>query len=293
MKSRTQQQGSALHIVIIIVLVVALIGTLGFVFWNNFIKQTNTTQDTTTEVSQLDTLYAIREDILALPHRTNPPSGSNREMDVPLGGDINGEVSISKDDVDVSIVFNASIYADNPDIAPVGSTGAEGEGNGSGTEEAIDKDKVDAVLTSHGLSKTETYRDSSVTKDLYVSDSVGCVVLDSQGLATVTCVLRSHLDTVVAATEDSFKALKKEFPDVQLNKYTTFVYSENSQAAGIVFAVASGLNDEIDAYMVKTPSKDWRYVASSTPGIQSIDYPACSLVATEEFGNIFGIKDCE
>lgn len=50
MNKTLSQKGSA-HIVIIIILVVALLGTLGFIFWQNFInkeptpKQTETTQD--------------------------------------------------------------------------------------------------------------------------------------------------------------------------------------------------------------------------------------------------------
>jgi hypothetical protein len=52
MKSHTNEQGSAAHIVIITVLVVAVLGLLGFVFWQNFIKeeapQQTATQTTTT-----------------------------------------------------------------------------------------------------------------------------------------------------------------------------------------------------------------------------------------------------
>ncbi|MDB5166970.1 MAG: hypothetical protein JWN26_115 [Candidatus Saccharibacteria bacterium] len=52
MKSRQSQAGSA-HLVIIIVLVVALLGALGFVFWQNFINkpvanQANSSQTTPT-----------------------------------------------------------------------------------------------------------------------------------------------------------------------------------------------------------------------------------------------------
>lgn len=44
MKSRIKEQGSALHIVIVVVLVVALLGALGFIFWQNFINKPNDTQ---------------------------------------------------------------------------------------------------------------------------------------------------------------------------------------------------------------------------------------------------------
>lgn len=56
MKSRHSQAGSA-HLVIIIVLAVALIGVLGFVFWQNFVnkpapKTADTTQTTQTTSSK-------------------------------------------------------------------------------------------------------------------------------------------------------------------------------------------------------------------------------------------------
>jgi hypothetical protein len=46
MKSRILEKGSSAHIVIIIVLVVALLGALGFVFWQNFVNKPATTSTT-------------------------------------------------------------------------------------------------------------------------------------------------------------------------------------------------------------------------------------------------------
>lgn len=48
------QKGSA-HIVIIIILVVALLGTLGFVFWQNFMQKDTETKPTTQSSTQKDT----------------------------------------------------------------------------------------------------------------------------------------------------------------------------------------------------------------------------------------------
>jgi hypothetical protein len=47
MKSRQNQSGSA-HVVIIVILILALLGTLGFVFWQNFIQKKDTAPTTTT-----------------------------------------------------------------------------------------------------------------------------------------------------------------------------------------------------------------------------------------------------
>jgi hypothetical protein len=58
MNSRKTETGSA-HIVIIIILVVALLGTLGFVFWQNFLKpKTDTAQTITTSTSTTKTVVA-------------------------------------------------------------------------------------------------------------------------------------------------------------------------------------------------------------------------------------------
>lgn len=51
MKKIDSQAGSA-HIVIIVVLVVALVATLGFVFWQNFIQKKDDSAKTSTQTSQ-------------------------------------------------------------------------------------------------------------------------------------------------------------------------------------------------------------------------------------------------
>ncbi|MFZ1301839.1 MAG: PsbP-related protein [Candidatus Microsaccharimonas sp.] len=53
MKTILRQSGSA-HVVIIIVLVVALLGLLGFVFWQNFINKDTATQGTNDTVATTD-----------------------------------------------------------------------------------------------------------------------------------------------------------------------------------------------------------------------------------------------
>jgi len=60
-KNPQTQQGSA-HVVIIVILVVALIGALGFVFWQNFIKKDEVTQSTQSQTStQQDVSPATKE----------------------------------------------------------------------------------------------------------------------------------------------------------------------------------------------------------------------------------------
>jgi type II secretory pathway pseudopilin PulG len=52
-KNSSKQTGSA-HVVIIVILVIALLGTLGFVFWQNFINKDSATQDSTTNTQSAE-----------------------------------------------------------------------------------------------------------------------------------------------------------------------------------------------------------------------------------------------
>jgi hypothetical protein len=48
MKYRTSEKGSAAHIIVICILVVGLLGALGFIFWQNFIQADQPTETTQT-----------------------------------------------------------------------------------------------------------------------------------------------------------------------------------------------------------------------------------------------------
>ncbi len=50
-KISSKQTGSA-HVIIIVILVIALLGTLGFIFWQNFINNTQKTQEATSVEKQ-------------------------------------------------------------------------------------------------------------------------------------------------------------------------------------------------------------------------------------------------
>jgi cytoskeletal protein RodZ len=52
MKYRVREQGSVVHIVIISVLVLALLGALGFILWQNIVQKQGTDNTTTTPVTQ-------------------------------------------------------------------------------------------------------------------------------------------------------------------------------------------------------------------------------------------------
>jgi len=54
MKSRIKEQGSSAHIIIVVVLVVALVGALGFIFWQNFINKPAESTVQTTETTKTD-----------------------------------------------------------------------------------------------------------------------------------------------------------------------------------------------------------------------------------------------
>lgn len=93
MKRKITQAGSA-HIIIIIVLVVALLGTLGFVFWQNFINKTdsNKSTDTSTVVKEEETsidglkTYVNQKYKLSFEY---PSDWSVEVKDDESGGDLN------------------------------------------------------------------------------------------------------------------------------------------------------------------------------------------------------------
>lgn len=293
MKSRTKEQGSALHVVVIVILVVGVLGLLGFVFWQNFVNKQSSDISTTKDNSEsISRLSKIQEELLALPHRSDSSAASTGlsfSTSDPVGMSV-----IQYYEVDV--VFNASLYANNPDVAPIGGAG-QGE-NGSGAEEALDKDKVDAILTENGLTLTETFKGTAqLESQLYSNNDITCVIADSYGLANVRCTTTEHIDSARTAVSNAIAALKKEYTDVVLfdSVYTTFYENDGNEGTqGLYVSVKSGIKEGIfDAYMVKSSSEDWHYLTSNVPAVQSYDLPECSEFQIPKYGNIFKIPDCE
>jgi cytoskeletal protein RodZ len=71
MKSRIKEQGSVLHIAIVVLLVLALLGALGFIFWQNFINKEpvkTQTQDVSknTESTTTPSTYTLKDAITGI-----------------------------------------------------------------------------------------------------------------------------------------------------------------------------------------------------------------------------------
>jgi hypothetical protein len=287
----TKHQSGSAHLIIIISLVVVVLGALGFVFWQNFMsKQSSESATTQSSVDTTTLLTKLQDELTALPHRsdtTTASTGLHFSTSDPVGMSVVHEY-------EVDVVFNASLYANNPDVAPVGTTGS----NGSGAEEALDKDKVNAILIDNGLKITDTFKDTSqLYSDLYSNDSVTCVVADSQGLASVRCTTTAHINAARTAVSNAISALKLEYPDVVLYDpiYTTFYENDSDEGTqGVYVSIKSGIKEDVfDAFLVKSLSEDWHYLTSNVLGNTAYDSPACSEFQIAKYGNIFSVKDCE
>lgn len=289
MKFRNQQ-GSA-HLIIIIVLVVVVLGALGVIFWQNFMnKQSSDSSKTTDNSVAISSLSKIQEDLLTLPHRSDT-SAASTGLSFPTSDPVGMGVV---QEYEVDVVFNASLYANNPDVAPVGTTGS----NGSGSEQALDKDKVDAIMKDNGLELTDSFKDTTqLYSDLYSNDAITCVVADSQGLANVRCTTTAHIDTARTAVSSAIAALKTEYSDVVMYDpiFATFYENNGNEGTqGIYTSVKSGIKEGVfDAYLVKSSSEDWHYLTSNVSGNQSYGPPVCSEFQIPKYGNIFSVKDCE
>jgi hypothetical protein len=101
MKSRTSQQGSTARIVIVVILVVALLGALGYIFWQNFVQKDQVMQGNTSQlVEQKPT------DMQDEKTETQTPSPSNETAAAP-NGTITGGITYPSDRLPEGIVVHA------------------------------------------------------------------------------------------------------------------------------------------------------------------------------------------
>ncbi len=122
----TRNQSGSAHVVIIIILVVALLGTLGFVFWQNFLapkddkvtEQVTTQETTEAEITpEVDKIAASKSEIAA--SMNNNYKGLSAHMISPIGGSIANSDGIFRDKTSDELVALIQDYfgTSNPDLA--------------------------------------------------------------------------------------------------------------------------------------------------------------------------------
>lgn len=271
--------------VVEILLLLAVVGLIGGVSYYVFSKQvskkaeTNNSTNSPASNDQQDKLDEIKDKIGQLDHRdANSESFSIKtKLTDPA-------VSVFFP-ANFGFLFNASIYATNKDIAPVGSQGP----NGSGINQAIQRDKVDSILKDSGLTKLSTDGTEPHVTVYYENPLVLCNVTDSIGVARVVCSSKQALNNVVTDVKSAFVALKHDFPSANTTQYSQLYYTESVEAdvKGININELSGIkNGTYGAYLVNT-SGSWQYIASNTAGQQSQISPSCDLIAKPEYKEVF------
>lgn len=147
MKSRNQT-GNA-HVVIIIILVVALVGALGFVFWQNFMNKsaTNTTAETT---QQQETTSATKADSKTLAVTEWNIKGS-------YGGDQ---------------TFSYEIFATDPNALLLKKGSSLACGKGVGAVYRLKSDEKSSFFGTSGEEKTakEIYAIGDVSYQAFIGD---------------------------------------------------------------------------------------------------------------------------
>jgi len=122
----TRNQSGSAHVVIIIILVVALLGTLGFVLWQNFLapkddkvtEQVTTQETTETEITpEVDKTATTKSEIAA--SMNNNYEGLSAHMISPIGGSIANSDGIFRDKTSDELVALIQDYfgTSNPDLA--------------------------------------------------------------------------------------------------------------------------------------------------------------------------------
>jgi len=187
MKTRTSEQGSA-HLIIIIVLIVALVGTLGFVFWQNFVNKP--AEKSTTSTSQQT---EINSD---LPSGSKALTVSEWAVKSSYGGEL---------------VFGYTVFANDPNALLLTSGDSVACGQGIGTVYRLKSGEKAASSFFGGTNDEEM-----TAKDIYTSGNVSTqskagdyyyFLKDASGTCssdTVTAMERSGL---IQATKDFVESI--------------------------------------------------------------------------------------
>lgn len=289
--------GSILEVSIVAVLIVGVLGLLGFVFWQNFInKQPGQERDSLqVTTAQQSSLNAIEQKLLALPHRSDMIASVNNSnsYDVVFPGPDDTTISVS---AKITVIYNASHYATGSNSNVVGSNDSAVKERAA--NEAIDLVAVSDVMREAGLTLTEARIEGGSAglpyTDLYESDLLVCNVSDSLGVAPVTCAPRATYNLARASVSEVMDLAQAKFPNSSLAGGKGFVHQSFTEASdgttGVVLQFSGG--DKIDAFYAKPMGGSWEYLASSSHGEGAIQAPGCSEIARAPYGNIFGIKGC-
>lgn len=187
--------GSA-HVVIVIILVIALIGALGFIFWQNFVSKTSDNQTNSTTSAQKE---RANEDNSTL----KQPKLAIREWGV--GGDYSNDAVKLTYSIEGAFIHFRDSRLKNTDCESAGLTIARYKGN----EEAAGN-----VYAGSGLTVKEAYeRDLGSNRSPFVAH-VGEYYFMTFG-ASLSCALddeslaQSELDVLEAAKEviESLRAI--------------------------------------------------------------------------------------
>ena len=287
MKSRAKEQGSSLHIVIVIILVAAVLGLLGYVFWSHFIDKKSPATASTSQSSTstaMDTVSSLKALVDAR------LIASDNGYDAENGGAKNSK----KESIYSTNFYKPTGY--NFTTAPKTATGF-GSQYPSSSAASDDYQKLTAYLTDHGFSSSdaktgmpgETYQ----AYGTYVSSSAVCYTnrytLEPNKTTNGVCVgcadISSYIDAAkdVQPFYDAYIAVAKN----AAGDNTELILSNPKIRDGVNGYKNAQLvtNDAADLFY-KVPGKDWQFYMSLQQG------PICNEVNTPELRMAFAGSYC-
>jgi cytoskeletal protein RodZ len=102
-KSNQNQMGSAIHITIVVVLVVLLLGALGYIFWQNFTSQSTQDPGTTKDESSSATVSGSQDVLVSKDLRTSDNLGITYKIPSTWTGGEYGNGSATSDSETVTL----------------------------------------------------------------------------------------------------------------------------------------------------------------------------------------------
>ena len=165
MKSNKPQQGSA-HLIVIIILVIALLGALGFVFWQNFIQQPNqiAKSNELTEIVAIDPklieLSEIATDVttnsgLAIKY---PKTWILSNSTIPINHFSRDKTTITSPDGSVTVVYDVELIGGRGGVCKVSEDG----------QKLTQLVQLDAdVITGYPDARFVAYVDHNTLTDVY------------------------------------------------------------------------------------------------------------------------------
>ncbi len=283
---KSSQDGFSAVEALIILVVICLITSIGYYIYksksSNRIIVGNTVKTIQTDAEQ-NKLDKIKYKIGQLDHRTDIAVSTYTIDDIKMT-DPTSMVTLPPY---FTFIFNGSSYANDKNIAPVGTAGP----NGSGGNQALQRDKIDTILKYEGLTQSAKNGTEPGITITYESKLVLCTEGDSIGVATVSCIGKKEFNQDIADIKTAFQALKNKFSNVDTTQYSIINYTEGTtdEVKGIYISNLTGSSmkqADYGAYLVKL-SGSWRYIASNTAGRQGQLSPSCDVINKPEYHNVF------